>query len=164
MKNDSYCGWLRNPFRTAQETKDDFRFPANTNIPWFPVVSKWCRISSIHSRSSSGVVERIESVGTHCLLHLFFSGGTLPTQKRVRKGTGKPRTRRKPTSPMVPFKDIPRCIPNTQAHSLLGTSKKKSGKYCLPLRWSGRRNLVDVGRGATKYVLAVKWGFPTKPQ
>ena len=22
---------------------------------------------------------------------------------------------------------------------------------------------VDVGRGATKYILAVKWGFPTKP-
>ena len=25
--------------------------PVNTNKPWFPMVSKWCRSSSIHSRS-----------------------------------------------------------------------------------------------------------------
>ena len=33
-----------------------------------------------------------------------------------------------------------------------------------PSSWTMAYCLVDVGRGASIYVLAVKWGFPTKPQ
>ena len=36
----TYCGW------TKYFTDDS---PVNTNKQWFPMVSKWCRISSIHS-------------------------------------------------------------------------------------------------------------------
>ena len=41
-----YCGWTKSC--TSQETwKDDSC--VNTNEQWLPMVSKWCRISSIHS-------------------------------------------------------------------------------------------------------------------
>ena len=39
----------RNPVPPQRPWKDDS--PANTNKQWFPMVSKWCRILSIHSRS-----------------------------------------------------------------------------------------------------------------
>ena len=42
----------RNPFRTAQETQRNVDSAVNTNKRWFPMVSTWCRISSIHSRNS----------------------------------------------------------------------------------------------------------------
>ena len=40
----------RNPAPPKKPWNDDS--PVNTNNQWFPMVSKWCRISSIHSRRS----------------------------------------------------------------------------------------------------------------
>ena len=37
----------RNPAPPKRPRNDDY--PPNTNKQWFPIVSKWCRISSIHS-------------------------------------------------------------------------------------------------------------------
>ena len=42
----------RNPAPPKKPWNDDS--PVNTNTQWFPMVSKWCRISSIHSRFPPG--------------------------------------------------------------------------------------------------------------
>ena len=37
----------RNPAPLKKTRNEDS--PVNTNVQWFPMISKWCRISSIHS-------------------------------------------------------------------------------------------------------------------
>ena len=44
----------RNPAPPQKPCNDDS--PANTKKEWFPLLSKWCRISSIHSSMGIGFV------------------------------------------------------------------------------------------------------------
>ena len=46
-RTGTYCGWTK-CCTTYDPRNDDSS--ANTNQPWFPTVSRWCRIWSIHSR------------------------------------------------------------------------------------------------------------------
>ena len=52
----------RNPAPPKKPCDDDP--PVNTNKQWFPILSKWCRISSIHSRAEAkSIGPLVASVG-----------------------------------------------------------------------------------------------------
>ena len=86
----------RNPAPPEKPWNDDS--PVNTNKQWLPMVSKWCRILSIHSREpkeklcprleenrSESCPERIRSIRVILCLRRAYSTAWIPFQSRKRK-------------------------------------------------------------------------------